>query len=316
MAKSTLAIKANGTLWSWGSNSHGQLGLGSLTSYSSPVQVGALTTWSSVSAGIYCALAIKTDGTLWSWGQGANAQLGLGNTSSYSSPVQVGALTDWASVSASASNNGSVVATKTDGTLWAWGTNAYGQQGHGNTTTYSSPVQVGALTTWLNACSGNYFTVASKTDGTLWTCGQNNLGQLGHNNTTDLSSPVQVGALTDWVVNAGTGGFKFCSVVKPDGTLWTWGDNGIGQLGHGNYINVSSPKQVGALTSWSNAVSRNGNSSFLTTTGLLFACGYSNQGGLGLGATNITTSPIQVGALTSWVSIFPANAQGCFAIQS
>jgi alpha-tubulin suppressor-like RCC1 family protein len=208
------------------------------------------------------------------------------------------------------------VATKTDGTLWAWGTNAYGQQGHGNTTTYSSPVQVGALTTWKNACSGNYFTVASKTDGTLWTCGQNNLGQLGTSNTTDYSSPVQVGALTDWVVNAGTGGFAACCVVKPDGTLWTWGNNGIGQLGQGNYTNLSSPKQVGALTSWSNAVSRNGNSSFLTTTGLLFATGYSNAGALGLGATTLINSPVQVGALTSWVSIFPANAQGCFAIQS
>tara|TARA_R110000744_G_scaffold328153_1_gene433830 strand:+ start:1092 stop:2261 length:1170 start_codon:yes stop_codon:yes gene_type:complete len=315
MANFNLGIKANGALWAWGDNGSGQLGIGSLTSYSSPVQVGALTDWASVSTGYQCTLATKTDGTLWAWGSNAHSQLGTNNATNYSSPVQVGALTNWASVAVAAANSGSVVATKTDGTLWAWGKNGFGQLGQNNLTTYSSPVQVGALTTWKNACSGDYFTVATATDGTLWAWGQGNSGQLGQTSTTSYSSPIQVGALTNWTVNAGTAGFAFCSVVKTDGTLWTWGINSTGQLGHSTYSNITSPKQVGALTSWSNAVSRNQNSSFLSITGQLFACGYSNQGALGLGATNVTNSPIQVGALTSWVSVFPADIQGCFAIQ-
>jgi len=83
--------------------------------------------------------------------------------------------------------------------LWAWGSGEYGKLGLGNTTNYSSPKQVGALTTWSKANQIHQSTSAVRTDGTLWTWGRNNLGQLGLDNTTDYSSPVQVGALTTWI---------------------------------------------------------------------------------------------------------------------
>jgi alpha-tubulin suppressor-like RCC1 family protein len=86
-------------LWSWGYNGDGQLGDGTTTNKSSPVQIGALTTWSKISGG-YFSMAIKTDGTLWSWGYNNKGQLGDGTTINKSSPVQVGALTTWSSVSA------------------------------------------------------------------------------------------------------------------------------------------------------------------------------------------------------------------------
>jgi alpha-tubulin suppressor-like RCC1 family protein len=82
-------------MWSWGSNYAGQLGLGNTTYRSSPVQVGALTTWDSTEGTSASSSAIKTDGTLWTWGTNGSGQLGQGNTTSYSSPVQVGALTSW-----------------------------------------------------------------------------------------------------------------------------------------------------------------------------------------------------------------------------
>ena len=82
-------------LWSWGQNNFGQLGQGNTTNYSSPKQVGALTSWSSVSCGYANTVSIKTDGTLWSWGNNGYGQLGLNNTTNYSSPKQVGALTSW-----------------------------------------------------------------------------------------------------------------------------------------------------------------------------------------------------------------------------
>jgi alpha-tubulin suppressor-like RCC1 family protein len=86
-------------MWGWGFNSAGQLGLGNTTSYSSPVQIGAGTTWSSVDAGEYHSLAIKTDGTLWTWGYGLLGQLGDGTNVGKSSPVQIGALTNWTKIS-------------------------------------------------------------------------------------------------------------------------------------------------------------------------------------------------------------------------
>ena len=107
------------------------------------------------------------------------------------------------------------------GGLWSWGYNNYGQLGQGNTTTYSSPKQVGALTNWSSVSCGGYFTVSIKTDGTLWSWGYNYTGQLGLGNTTSYSSPKQVGALTNWL-SVSCGYFHTVS-IKTDGTLWSWG---------------------------------------------------------------------------------------------
>jgi alpha-tubulin suppressor-like RCC1 family protein len=153
----SIAIKTDGTLWSWGQGSNGKLGLGNTTNYSSPKQVGALTTWLNISAGYQHSIAIKTDGTLWSWGQGGSMQLGLGDATNRSSPVQVGALTTWSKISCGTFH---ALATKTDGTLWSWGSNDQGQLGLGNITNRSSPVQVGALTSWLNISAGNYHSLS------------------------------------------------------------------------------------------------------------------------------------------------------------
>jgi len=91
-AGSSIPVRA---LYSWGVNGSGQLGLGDTDNRSSPVQIGALTTWSELGCGYHQTLAIKTDGTLWAWGSGQFGALGLGNTTSYSSPKQVGSLTTW-----------------------------------------------------------------------------------------------------------------------------------------------------------------------------------------------------------------------------
>jgi alpha-tubulin suppressor-like RCC1 family protein len=243
-----LAIKTDGTLWGWGSNGYGELGLGNTTQYNSPKQVGTLTTWSKITMGLFHTVAIKTDGTLWSWGKGGSGQLGLGNVTYYSSPKQVGALTTWAAIAA---NNNMTYGIKTDGTLWSWGKNLYGELGLGTSgagTYKSSPNQVGALTTWLKIAGGSYCALAIKTDGTLWSWGYNSKGQLGQGNITNRSSPVQVGALTTWsnICIAD----ESATTTKTDGTLWSWGWNNNGQLGLGNITNYSSPKQVGALTTW------------------------------------------------------------------
>ena len=144
-------------LYSWGANNFGKLGLNNTTYYSSPKQVGALTTWSNITAGQNQTLATKTDGTLWSWGFNPYGQLGLGNTTYYSSPKQVGALTTWLTVASG--GEGQAFSIKTDGTLWAWGKNTSGQLGLGDATNRSSPVQVGS-DIWFQITTGQSCTIA------------------------------------------------------------------------------------------------------------------------------------------------------------
>ena len=281
----TVAIKTDGTLWVWGGyNSFGQLGLGDTNPYSSPAQVGALTTWESVASGGYSTMAIKTDGTLWGWGNDSYGQLGLGTqVQAYSSPVQVGSLTNWKTVGCGILSL-HTLAIKTDGTLWAWGKDNYGQLGQGNTTNYSSPVQVGALTNWASVAAGQFHTAAIKTDGTLWTWGGYNVfGQLGQGNTTNYSSPVQVGALTNWA--SVTCGRFHTAAIKTDGTLWAWGYNNDGELGLGNTTNYSSPVQVGALTNWASVAGGQSHTTAIKTDGTLWAWGNDSYGQLGQGNT-------------------------------
>lgn len=296
------AVKSDGTLWTWGINGWGNLGTGNLTYYSSPVQVGALTTWFKVYPNRQSCFAIRTDGTLWAWGSGGSGRLGLGNTTSYSSPKQVGALTNWLSFAGGNYIIGTSMAVKTDGTLWAWGNNQYGQLGLGNTTYYSSPKQVGVLTNWL-AVATSYSTWAIKNDGTLWAWGNGNQGALGLGNGTSYSSPKQVGALTNWSKVSGGGYYTNVAATKTDGTLWTWGFNNYGQLGLGNTTNFDSPKQVGSLTDW-DIVATGGNGSVfaIKTDKTLWAWGQNTSGQLGLGDTTRRSSPVQVGS-SSWMVV-------------
>jgi alpha-tubulin suppressor-like RCC1 family protein len=196
----TLATKTDGTLWSWGLNAQGQLGLGDNDNRSSPVQIGGLTTWYKVAAGVNFTIAITTSGALWSWGFNNSGQLGLNTSGAYASrnsPVQIGTLTTWYQATPGYNHT---LAVKTDGTLWSWGVNTgYGQLGLGDTINRSSPVQVGALSTWANIAGGGLFSFATNTNGALWGWGRNSYGQLGLNDTTHRSSPVQVGALTTWL---------------------------------------------------------------------------------------------------------------------
>lgn len=143
-----VAIKTDGTLWAWGLNDFNQLGINqNQINKSSPTQIGALTTWSQVSCGYKFSSAVKTDGTLWTWGQAYFGQLGNNNSSinNVSSPIQVGALTNWSKIACGLRH---MIAIKTDGTLWAWGSNQRGQIGDSTIVYRSSPVQVGSLTTW------------------------------------------------------------------------------------------------------------------------------------------------------------------------
>ena len=154
---SSAAIKTDGTLWTWGENETGMLGHNNQMDYSSPKQVPG-TTWANIiiDTSRNTTMASKTDGTLWTWGSNGRGVLGLNDGSQYSSPKQVhGNATTW-NKDEFLMSNWSVQALKTDGTLWAWGDNEYGQLGQNTTSPayYSSPIQIGSGTDW-NQIGGN-----------------------------------------------------------------------------------------------------------------------------------------------------------------
>ncbi len=135
----TVAIQADGSLWAWGRNDVGQLGIGPTADQSSPVQVGTGQNWRAVAAGDQHTVAVKTDGTLWAWGYNGWGQLGIGSYTTTNQPVQVGTDQDWRSVAAGGDHT---VALKTDGSLWTWGWNQFGQVGNGTTKTQYSPTPI------------------------------------------------------------------------------------------------------------------------------------------------------------------------------
>ncbi|MDR1329037.1 MAG: hypothetical protein LBK23_05505 [Oscillospiraceae bacterium] len=208
-----LAVKTDGTLWSWGCNENGQLGDGLRVTRLEPRQV--LASVSGADAGGESSLAVKTDGTLWTWGDNTSGQLGDGTRTTRLEPVKImDSVTAAASGGATQSSyttvqtdtdsaspppavyipfsttEGHGLALKSDGTLWSWGYNAYGQLGDGSRTTRLAPAQV--LSDVRELAAGSGASAAVKTDGTLWTWGHNVYGQVGDGTRQDKLSPVKI----------------------------------------------------------------------------------------------------------------------------
>ena len=307
------SIKTDGTLWTWGQNNHGQLGTNNTTARQSPVQtISAGTDWKVVTCGLDHVTSIKTDGTLWSWGLNDKGQLGDNSLVKKSSPVQiVGGGTNWKFVSAGINHVGAI---KTNGTLWMWGNDFYGETGNNNGEfglAYSSPVQtISAGTNWRLVSCGWYYTTAIKTDGTLWLWGRNQYGQLATNNTTNRSSPVQtISGGTDWkLVSAGK---RHVAAIKTDGTLWLWGSNTYGQLGNNDSgTNRSSPVQTfSAGTNWKIVGAHLGDcTGGIKTDGTLWVWGANHYGHLGLNTRTAMSTPTQsLSGGTNWKDVENGN---------
>lgn len=229
----SLALKNDGTVWAWGSNFYGRLGNGTNTDSNVPVQTSSLTGVIAIAGAGFHSLALKSDSTVWAWGYNNNGQLGNGNYTNSNVPVQTLNISKVKAIAGGGRYFS--LAVKSDGTVWAWGSNAYGQIGNGTIFTATNvPVQTSSLTGIKNVEAGEYFSVALKNDGTVWNWGRNDFGQLGIGNYTDSSVPVQVSGLAG-VSAIAKGEFYFHTyAIKSDNTIWSWGSNFYGQLGTGN----------------------------------------------------------------------------------
>ena len=308
----SMGIKNDGTLWAWGGNTEGQLGVNNRTQYSSPVQIGSATNWTTLmkqgrAANENGSAAINTDGELFVWGGGYYGSMGINlDDPRRSSPVQLPGTT-WRDISCAQYHR---LASKTDNTLWGWGRNNDGQLAQGHTNMRSSPTQIPGTTwstaNWIDADVAG----CVRTDGTLWVWGHGGNGGLAQNSTTSYSSPRQVGSDTTWGKTAGkfTVGQQWMAAVKTDGTLWMWGANNDGKLAQNNTTSYSSPVQVPGTT-W-NTVHMNQYRMLraFKTDGTMWAWGANPSGKLGHNNTTKYSSPVQVPG-TDYV---PSNSTGMF----
>lgn len=225
------ALKNDGTVWVWGWNTDGQLGDGTTTDKTIATQVPGLTGVIAIAAGTYHMLALKNDSTVWAWGDNVSGQIGDGTTGTdRTSPVQVSGLTGVVKITAGRFFS---LAVKSDGTVWTWGENLYGQLGNGGVADSNVPVQVTGLTGVVSAtaATGAFHVLAEKNDNTVWAWGRNTYGNLGDNTVNHSSFPVQMQGISN--VAGMAAGTNFSLVFKDDGTFWGCGRNASGQLGDG-----------------------------------------------------------------------------------
>jgi len=190
---------------------------------------------------------------------------------------------------------------RSDGTVWAWGYNGYGELGNNTTTDSHVPVQVTGLSS-VTAITGNSNSgYALSSDGTVWAWGFNLYGQLGNGTTTDSHVPVQMSGLTG--VTAVSAGAFAGYALRSDGTVWACGFNLYGQLGIGSTTNSSLPVPVSGLTGVT-AISGGEFAGYaLSSAGTVWAWGYNGYGQLGNNTTTDSHVPVQVSGLSGVAAI-------------
>ena len=281
----SLALKADGTVWAWGGNVYSQLGDGSTTSRSTPVQV--LTDAIAIAAGQYSSYALKADGTVVSWGLNASGQLGDGTTSNRTSPAAVSGLTG---VKAIAAGYRHALAVLSDGSLKAWGADDDGQLGRGSAGSDAlTPVTVGGSLTGIVAVEGGQVhSMALKSDGTVYAWGYGGNGQLG-DGTTNRYSPHAVPGLVATAIS--TKGRTSYAIGSSSRMLFSWGGNESGQVGDGTLTATSTPTAV------RNGVREVGAGKahvmFESFQGRLFGLGHDSFRQLGDGAVTWRVTPVR-----------------------
>lgn len=302
----SLAVKPDGTVWSWGVNTNGQLGDNSTTQRVTPVQVTGLTgvTIVSVAAGSSHSIALTSTGTVWTWGNNGSGRLGDGTTTTQrTTPVQLAGFTGALAVAA---GDAFSMVLASNNTVWTFGLNTNGQLGNNSTTNSNVPVQVSSLTDVVAIAAGGTHALALKSNGQIWGWGNKANGRLGDNTTSGQSLiPIQVSTASGLTAASGlSAGGSHSTALKTDGTPWAWGLNSSGQLGDDSSTQRPTPVPSGTALNVTQTAAGGTHTVALLADGTVSAWGANGQGQVGDGTvTSPRDTPVAVLELVDVVEI-------------
>ena len=299
-----IALKSDGTVWSWGDNSSGQLGDGTLNQQTVPIHVsdpsgvGFLAGASAIAAGGTAtgsfSVAVEANGSVFAWGFNDSGQLGDGTPTTRNLPVAVGSMSSASGIAAGDSHS---IVLKTDNSVSAWGANTFGQLGRGTFDGSPAPIPNLNNVTMVATNSTGSHNLALKSDQTVVAWGANSSGQLGDGSISQQTTPVAVSGLTNVIAIAA--GASHSLAVKSDGSVWSWGLNTSGQLGIGNTTTTSrsTAGTVPNLGSGSGIIAVAAGAKFsmaLSSDGAVWTWGLNGNGQLGDGTLTFKSAPVQV----------------------
>jgi len=294
-----LALRSDGTVSAWGLNEHGELGDGTTTDRFTPVQVKGLTgVITQVAAGEGFSLALRSDGTVWAWGQNDHGQLGRGIiTSEGVTPARVAVLNRVTKISAGRKFG---LALRSDGIVFAWGAGQFGQLGNGATADSPVPVKIAGLAQVTGISAGSDAALATEASAisavtSVWAWGNNDEGQLGDGTTISHPTPERVTGLPVSIAGISAGN-QFAAVLGPDGSVWGWGSNVLGQLDIAPAGSaVTRPVNIIAAGSRITQISAGGAHMLaLRSDGTVLGWGLNVRGQLGNGTQSQVTGAVEV----------------------
>jgi alpha-tubulin suppressor-like RCC1 family protein len=271
----------------WGDNSAGQLGDGTTTNRTTPVDAGVTAV--SVAAGLYHSCAVTSGGAVKCWGDNARGQLGDATSTARLTPADVFGL--GAGAAAVAAGYSHTCAVTTAGGVKCWGDNSYGQLGDGTTTSRSTPVTVPGLSGVVTLVAGSSHTCAVTNAGAVECWGRNLEGQVGDGTTTNRTTPAQVAGLGSGVVTVTAGVYHTCAQT---GGVKCWGSNADGELGDGTTTDSTLPVDVSGLASGVARIGAGGHHTCALVGGAVTCWGLDADGQAGSGRLLWSGIPIDV----------------------
>ncbi len=296
----SIGLTFAGIVWTWGSNTNGQLGDGTMTDRSTPVQVPGLVAATAVAAGASHSLALGASGTVWSWGDNSRGQLGHDSPNGPGRAARVAGLDNVLAIAAGEYHSLAVrrefnLFGEPRGVVWAWGDNTFGQLGDGTTTARPVPFRLntGPFLDVKAIVAGSHHSLAVNDGGSVVAWGRNSDGQLGDGTTVDRLFAVRVSDPSRDISFAGIDAIaagRAHSLALRDGEIWAWGDNAFGQLGDYRTVDRTIPFGIGLPVATAVAAGLD-HSLALRGGGEVWTWGRNTSGQLGDGSRDTDPAP-------------------------